>query len=161
MIYHRLCSPFLLKISFLRVVKEPARIGKQFLLIGIGGMGMAPLALYLRQQNHNIYGYDDALPNFLERFFERQKIIICESFPTNIDYVIYSSAIRNDHPWLTEAKKRGIEPCLRGEFLAQFCKKKRMIAITGSHGKTTVTGMLIDCLKRCDYILGGFFQNEE
>lgn len=36
-----------------------------------------------------------------------------------------------------------------------------MIAIVGSHGKTTVTGMLIDCLPHCGYILGGFFQNEE
>ncbi|MDR1906850.1 MAG: UDP-N-acetylmuramate dehydrogenase [Puniceicoccales bacterium] len=134
---------------------------KQFLLIGVGGMGMAPLALYLRQQNYNIYGYDDALLAFTERFFERQNIIICEFFPENIDYVIYSSAIRNDHSWLIEAKKRGIEAYLRGEFLAQFCKKKRMIAVAGSHGKTTVTGMLIDCLPCCDYILGGFFQSEE
>jgi UDP-N-acetylenolpyruvoylglucosamine reductase len=36
-----------------------------------------------------------------------------------------------------------------------------MIAIAGSHGKTTVAGMLIDCLPHCDYILGGFFQDEE
>ncbi|MDR1366871.1 MAG: UDP-N-acetylmuramate dehydrogenase [Puniceicoccales bacterium] len=134
---------------------------KQFLLIGVGGMGMAPLSLYLRQQNYNIYGYDDALPTFLEHFFERQNIIICESFPENIDCIIYSSAIQNDHPWLMEAKKRGIETSLRGEFLAQFCKKKKMIAVAGSHGKTTVTGMLIDCFPHCDYILGGFFQSEE
>jgi UDP-N-acetylenolpyruvoylglucosamine reductase len=136
-------------------------VEKRFLLIGAGGMGMAPLSLYLRQQNYNIYGYDDALPIFLEHFFERQNIIICESFPENIDRVIYSSAIPKNHPWLMEAKKRGIEISLRGEFLAQFCEKKKMIAIAGSHGKTTVVGMLIDCFPHCDYILGGFFQSEE
>jgi UDP-N-acetylenolpyruvoylglucosamine reductase len=142
-------------------VEKSAKTGRQFLLIGIGGMGMAPLAFYLRQQNHNIYGYDDALPAFLEYILMRQEIIICESFPEDIDCVIYSSAIQGDHPWLMEAKKRSIETYLRGKFLAQFCKKKRMIAVIGSHGKTTVTGMLIDCLSNCDYILGGLFKNEE
>ncbi|MDR1590747.1 MAG: UDP-N-acetylmuramate dehydrogenase [Puniceicoccales bacterium] len=136
-------------------------MGKRFLLIGIGGMGMAPLALYLRQQNHDVYGYDDALPTFLEHFLEQQKIIICKVFPENIDYVVYSSAISSGHPWLIEAKKHGIETCLRGKFLAKSCNGKKMIAITGSHGKTTVTGMLIDCLHNCDYILGGFFRDEK
>jgi UDP-N-acetylenolpyruvoylglucosamine reductase len=142
-------------------MKGSMQMDEQFLLIGIGGMGMAPLSFYLRQQGYIIYGYDDALPTFLGYFLERQKIIICESFPENIDGVIYSSAIRSDHPWLMEAKERGIQIHLRGEFLAQFCKKKQMIAVAGSHGKTTVTGMLIDCLPNCDYILGGFFQDEE
>ncbi|MDR2371562.1 MAG: UDP-N-acetylmuramate dehydrogenase, partial [Puniceicoccales bacterium] len=142
-------------------MEESTRMNEQFLLIGIGGMGMAPIALYLHQQNHIIYGYDDALPTFLEHFFERQEIIICESFPESIDSVIYSGAIRSDHPWLMEAKKRGIRTYLRGEFLAQLCLKKQMIAIAGSYGKTTVTGMLIDCLPDCDYILGGFFRDEK
>ncbi|MDR3317612.1 MAG: UDP-N-acetylmuramate dehydrogenase [Puniceicoccales bacterium] len=133
---------------------------KQFLFLGIGGMGMAPLSSYVRQRGDIVYGFDDALSVDLERFFEGQKIVICEQFPENIDNVIFSSAVQEDHPWMRMAKERKIPTIRRGYFLAKFCRQKRVIAITGSHGKTTTTGMLIDHLPNCDYILGGFFQNK-
>ncbi|MDR1435544.1 MAG: UDP-N-acetylmuramate dehydrogenase [Puniceicoccales bacterium] len=133
---------------------------KQFLFLGIGGMGMAPLASYMRQRGDIIYGFDDAFPSDLEQFFEMQKIIICEQFPEKIDCVIFSSAIGECHPWMQMAEKEGIPTLRRGHFLAKFCKQKKVIAVTGSHGKTTTTGMLIDHLSHCDYILGGFFQDK-
>jgi UDP-N-acetylenolpyruvoylglucosamine reductase len=133
---------------------------KQFLFLGIGGMGMAPLASYVRQRGDIVYGFDDALPSDLERFFEMQKIIICEEFPEKIDCVIFSSAIGKYHPWIQMARKVGIPILRRGHFLAKFCQQKKIIAVTGSHGKTTATGMLIDYLSPCDYILGGFFQDK-
>ncbi|MDR1303006.1 MAG: UDP-N-acetylmuramate dehydrogenase [Puniceicoccales bacterium] len=131
---------------------------KQFLFLGVGGMGMAPLAFYVRQMGHTVYGFDDGLSADLERLFEVQKIIICERFPGKIDGVIFSSAIAIHHPWLNAAKEKGIPVIRRGDFLAKFCQKKKVIAISGSHGKTTTTAMLIDHLPGCDYILGGFFQ---
>jgi UDP-N-acetylenolpyruvoylglucosamine reductase len=131
---------------------------KQFLFLGVGGMGMAPLAFYVRQMGHMVYGFDDRLSAGLERLFEVQKIIICERFPEKIDGVIFSSALALHHPWLKTAKEKGIPVVRRGNFLAKFCQKKKVIAITGSHGKTTTTAMLIDHLPGCDYILGGFFQ---
>jgi UDP-N-acetylmuramate-alanine ligase len=132
---------------------------KQFLFLGIGGMGMAPLAYYVRRRGDIVYGFDDALTSALERFFEAQKIIICEQFPKKIDGVIFSSAIDEHHPWMQMAREEGIPLLLRGHFLASICRQKKVIAVTGSHGKTTTTGMLIDHLPHCDYILGGFFQN--
>ncbi|MDR0590651.1 MAG: UDP-N-acetylmuramate dehydrogenase [Puniceicoccales bacterium] len=133
---------------------------KQFLFLGVGGMGMAPLAFYVRQMGHIVYGFDDRLSTDLERLFEGQKIIICERFPEKIDGVIFSSALATHHPWLTMAEERGISAVRRGNFLAEFCEKKKVIAITGSHGKTTTTAMLTDHLPGCDYILGGFFECE-
>lgn len=134
---------------------------KQFLFIGIGGMGMGPLALYLKQQGSIVYGYDDALSNEASYFFEEQEIVICAVFPEQVDTVVYSSAIAADHPWLLEAKKRGLTIIRRGNLLAQISQQKRMIAVTGSHGKTTITGLLTDYLPDCDYILGGFFQRHQ
>ncbi|MDR2200973.1 MAG: Mur ligase domain-containing protein, partial [Puniceicoccales bacterium] len=130
---------------------------KQFLFLGMGGMGMAPLACYVRQQGHVVYGFDDALSPKLEQFFEAQKIIICEQFPEKLDAVIFSTAFPWEHPWMRMARKRNLLPIGRGHFLAKLCERKKMIAITGSHGKTTTTAMLIDHLGDCDYILGGFF----
>lgn len=130
---------------------------KQFLFLGIGGMGMAPLALYLRQQGHTIYGFDDGDTALWDPIFEREGIILCTQFPTKIDRIIYSTAITPEHTWRQEASHRGIEQVQRGKLLSKFCRFKKMIAITGSHGKTTTTGQLIDHLPECDYILGSYF----
>ena len=129
---------------------------KQFLFIGINGMGMAPLAIYLRQQGHIVYGYDDNQSDVWAQIFDQLAIVMCGYFPKKIDEVIYSNAIHLDHPWIIEAKKRGIKLIRRGDFLSQIDDKK-MIAIAGSHGKTSVTGLLIDRCPKCNYILGGYF----
>ncbi|MDE6575799.1 MAG: hypothetical protein K2L24_00100, partial [Opitutales bacterium] len=132
---------------------------KQFLFLGIGGMGMAPLALYLRQQGHIIYGFDDGDTSLWRSIFEREEIILCTQFPKNVDLVVYSSAISAAHPWRQLASRQGIQQIKRGQLLAQFCRDKKIIAVTGSHGKTTTTGLLIDHLPECGYVLGGYFQD--
>ncbi|MDR2807151.1 MAG: UDP-N-acetylmuramate dehydrogenase [Puniceicoccales bacterium] len=134
-------------------------MSKQFLFLGIGGMGMAPLASYVRQQGHRVYGFDDALALPWERFLEAQQIVICEQFPQHSNGVIFSSAVKENHPWLRIARERNIPVIRRGYFLAKFCAQKKVVAITGSHGKTTTTAALIDHWPTCSYILGGFFRD--
>src|SRR4029077_10959490 len=55
--------------------------------------------------------------------------------------VVVSTAIAADNPELELAHERGTEPIHRGQLLAELCAEKRLIAIAGTHGKTTTTAM--------------------
>jgi UDP-N-acetylmuramate--alanine ligase len=61
--------------------------------------------------------------------------------------VVVSTAISDHNPELALARERGIEPIHRGALLAELCAEKRLIAIAGTHGKTTTTAMLVWALR--------------
>ena len=61
--------------------------------------------------------------------------------------VVVSTAIGEDNPELALARERGIEPIHRGALLAELCAEKRLIAVAGTHGKTTTTAMLVWALR--------------
>jgi UDP-N-acetylmuramate--alanine ligase len=61
--------------------------------------------------------------------------------------VVVSTAIGEDNPELALARERGVEPIHRGALLAELCAEKRLIAVAGTHGKTTTTAMLVWALR--------------
>ena len=61
--------------------------------------------------------------------------------------VVVSTAIGDENPELALARERGIEPIHRGALLAELCAEKRLIAVAGTHGKTTTTAMLVWALR--------------
>jgi UDP-N-acetylmuramate--alanine ligase len=61
--------------------------------------------------------------------------------------VVVSTAIGADNPELALARERSIKPIHRGALLAQLCAEKRLIAVAGTHGKTTTTAMLVWALR--------------
>ena len=61
--------------------------------------------------------------------------------------VVVSTAIAADNPELALARERGVEPIHRGALLAELCAEKRLIAIAGTHGKTTTTAMAVWALR--------------
>ncbi|HWB68738.1 MAG TPA: cyanophycin synthetase, partial [Solirubrobacterales bacterium] len=61
--------------------------------------------------------------------------------------VVVSTAIAADNPELALARERGVEPIHRGALLAELCARKRLIAVAGTHGKTTTTAMLAWALR--------------
>ena len=61
--------------------------------------------------------------------------------------VVVSTAIAEDNPELAAARERGLEVIHRGELLAELCAEKRLIAIAGTHGKTTTTAMAVWALR--------------
>jgi UDP-N-acetylmuramate--alanine ligase len=61
--------------------------------------------------------------------------------------VVVSTAIGADNPELALALERGIEPIHRGALLAELCAEKRLIAVAGTHGKTTTTAMVAWALR--------------
>ena len=75
------------------------------------------------------------------------------------DTLVVSSAIRPDNPELAEATRRGLRVLHRAAALASVMVGRRVIAIAGTHGKTTTTSMLTTVLRECGadpgYVIGG------
>ena len=83
-----------------------------------------------------------------------------EYVPEGIDLLVYSAAVSEDNPELTEARSRGIKTIKRGRFLADVAAfYETVISVAGSHGKTTVTSMIAHTFRMCgknpDYVIGG------
>ena len=134
-------------------------------IIGINGIGMSALAIYLNKNNINVTG-SDITYNSNTVNLEKHKIPVFIGHKiSNIkdrDIIFYSSAIKNN-PEIKEAKKNNI-PCYnRSKLLQLICKDKFTIVISGSHGKTSTTSFLGHLLVRAGLnptiISGGIMQN--
>lgn len=136
---------------------------ERYLFLGIGGMGMAPLAIYLVEKGIQVEGLDDALRDETKSLLESHYIKILDHWSLWEDYdaIVYSNAIAVDDPRLQDARQKKIPTFLRGEMLANCAQEKKLLAVCGSHGKTTTTAMLVYALKQnqvsFSYILGGLF----
>ncbi len=126
---------------------------------GIGGVGIGPLAEIANDAGYNVVGSD--LEESLMTSELRQKGIAVNigqdgSFlqachqDQPIDWFIYTSALPDNHPELSLARKLGIHTAKRDELLAYIINDKglKLIAVAGTHGKTTTTGMLVWALKQ-------------
>ena len=134
-------------------------------IIGINGIGMSALAIYLKKNSINVTGSDIA-HNANTVILEKYKIpVFIGHKSSNIkdrDIIFYSSAIKNN-PEIKEAKKNKI-PCYnRSKLLQLICKDKFTIVVSGSHGKTSTTSILGHLLVRAGLnptiISGGIMQN--
>lgn len=138
----------------------------QIYFIGCGGAGMAPLMYLTHKKGFNISGSD------LEKSKNTENLSTlginihighnAENLPADLKntLVVYSSAVKPENPEFMTAKNGGC-PCLRrGEMLAEIAKLyKRTAAISGSHGKTSITSILAHILKETGfnpgYMTGG------
>ncbi len=130
---------------------------------GIGGVGMAGLALILRDWDVQVSGSDAAESKNLARLRERGATIAvghAARHVTTPDVLVYSSAVGPENPERQAAAAKGI-PCVRrGVFLAALAEQfPRRVAVAGSHGKTTTTAMLsqilLDAGRDPGYLVGG------
>lgn len=128
------------------------------LLYGIKGSGLAALALFLTDYGLKVSGYDVEDELFTEKALREREIDIYgfEEFSpwvlNNYDILVYSSAFK-DRPELDVAKKR-VATFEYHEFVAWFLKDQQVIAIAGTHGKTTLVGMLTQMLADVNVIEG-------
>jgi UDP-N-acetylmuramate--alanine ligase len=131
--------------------------------VGVGGMGVAPLALYLAQSGFTVTGEDDALTGPVRELLTREHVAI-GPIPAECDLVAYSSAIAKTHPAYVAAVARGLPLVRRGELLAEVVRGKKLVAVCGAHGKTSTTAMLVTALRRANfpagYVLGGLFGDD-
>jgi UDP-N-acetylmuramate--alanine ligase len=112
--------------------------------IGIGGAGMSGLALVCHELGATVSGSDRAESSYMERLREAgiEPAIGHDAagLPEGAE-VIVSTAISDDNPELAAARQAGVAVIRRGALLAELCREKRLIAIAGTHGKTTTTAM--------------------
>lgn len=114
-------------------------------IIGIGGTGMAPIAIVLNEMGAAVSGSDRSESVYTADLISRGiRVMIpqCAENITDPDLVFYSSAIHDDNPELAEARRRGIPTLKRREFLGFMLEGRKTIAIAGSHGKSTTTSMM-------------------
>jgi len=123
-------------------------------LSGLGGVGIGPLAEIARDAGHIVMG-SDLTENLVTHELREQGIAVnigqdgsflqeChEASP--IDWFVYTSALPDNHPELILARELGLRVGKRDEFLAYIIQEKdlKLIAIAGTHGKTTTTGMMV------------------
>ncbi|GAB5562803.1 MAG: hypothetical protein SynsKO_44500 [Synoicihabitans sp.] len=134
--------------------------------IGVGGMGLGPLAIYLAQRGWSVTGEDDSLSPVMATQLCRGGVEVTTSgvVPRDTDLVVFSSAIAKSHASYSIADAEGVLLHRRGEVLAELAKTKKLVAIAGSHGKTTATAMLVTALSKAgvafDFVLGGLFADE-
>ena len=132
--------------------------------ISIGGSVMHSLAIALKNSGYNISGSDDKI---YEPSLSRLKQNgICPKafgwFPENInpdlDFVILGMHAKLDNPELLKAQDLQIKIYSYPEFIYEFSLKKTRIVIGGSHGKTSITSMILHVLNynniNVDYVLG-------
>jgi UDP-N-acetylmuramate--L-alanine ligase/UDP-N-acetylenolpyruvoylglucosamine reductase len=135
-------------------------------LLGAGGMGMAPLGLYLAQLGFRVSGEDDGWNPAVRALLARAGIELTGAggLPDDAELLVFSSAVAPGHPSRRRAAARGLPEARRGEMLAEVVRGKQLVAVVGSHGKTTTTAMLITALHRagfpCGWILGGLFNDD-
>jgi UDP-N-acetylmuramate--alanine ligase len=118
--------------------------------IGIGGAGMSGLALVCARLGATVTGSDRSDSSYMERLREAGLSPVIEHDAANLPEgaeVVVSTAIGEDNPELALARERGVEPIHRGALLAELCAEKRLIAIAGTHGKTTTTAMTVWALR--------------
>ena len=115
--------------------------------IGIGGIGISGLAQILYWQGKPVSG-SDLTSSIITESLRRGGIPVVigapatSHLPVDADCVIYSLAIQPDHPELREAKRRGVVALSYPEAVGQYTRDKYLIAVSGTHGKTTTTAML-------------------
>ena len=132
--------------------------------IAIGGSAMHNLAIALKNKGYEVTGSDDAIFEPSKTRLEQKGILpkefgwFPEKITADIDAVILGMHAHADNPELARAKELGLKIYSYPEFLYQQSKEKTRVVIAGSHGKTTITSMILHVLnfhsKEIDYMVG-------
>lgn len=131
-------------------------------LVGVGGMHMSAIALLLRERGIAVTGSDLRRSGLTEKV-ERAGGVVFEGHDAanlgNPELVVTTAAANDDNPEIAEARRRGIPVILRAEMVARLMEGKRVIAVAGSHGKTTTSSLIAFILREAGlqpmYLLGG------
>ena len=133
-------------------------------LIAIGGSAMHNMALALHEKGFEITGSDDAIFNPSRKRLEQAGLFPEELgwFPqkitNDIDAIILGMHARIDNPELKKAQEIGLPIYSYPEYIYEQSKDKKRVVIGGSHGKTSITAMILHVLKYhdidCDFMVG-------
>jgi UDP-N-acetylmuramate: L-alanyl-gamma-D-glutamyl-meso-diaminopimelate ligase len=132
--------------------------------IAIGGSAMHNLAIALSRKGENVTGSDDEIFEPSNSRLKKQGILPNKigwdeaNIYENLDAVILGMHAREDNPELLKAKKLGLKIYSYPEYLYEQSKDKLRVVIGGSHGKTTITSMILHVVSKLklnvDYMVG-------
>ncbi|WP_407557280.1 UDP-N-acetylmuramate--L-alanine ligase [Winogradskyella sp. 4-2091] len=132
--------------------------------IAIGGAAMHNLALALHNKGYNVTGSDDEIFNPSKSRLEAKGLLpetfgwYPEKITSNLDAIVLGMHAKADNPELLKAQELGLKIYSYPEFLYEQSKHKTRVVIGGSHGKTTITSMILHVLhyhdKDVDYMVG-------
>ncbi|HAW59137.1 MAG TPA: peptidoglycan synthetase [Bacteroidales bacterium] len=139
--------------------------------IAIGGSAMHNLALALADKGYTITGSDDEIFEPSRSRLANKGLLpqkegwFPEKLDNNIDAVILGMHAKADNPELLRAKELKLKIYSYPEYLYEQSKDKTRIVIGGSHGKTTITAMVLHAFKQagiiCDYMIGAHLEGFE
>ena len=136
----------------------------QLHFIAIGGSVMHSLALAMHRLGHRVTGSDDAIFDPSKTKLEQANLLPDtlgwhpEKLNNEIDVVVLGMHAKADNPELIMAQALGLKIQSYPEFLASMCKEKSTVVVAGSHGKTTITAMVLHVLNyhgvSADFMIG-------
>jgi UDP-N-acetylmuramate: L-alanyl-gamma-D-glutamyl-meso-diaminopimelate ligase len=139
--------------------------------ISIGGAAMHNLAIVLKNQGHQITGSDDEIYEPSKSYLAKNGLLPTaigwnqENITANLDCVILGMHARANNPELLKAQELGIKIYSYPEYIYSQSVNKQRIVIAGSHGKTTITSILMHVLKavnkKFDYMVGARIEGFE
>jgi UDP-N-acetylmuramate--alanine ligase len=136
--------------------------------IGIGGIGVSGIAEILLSRGIKVSGSDIKTNPITERLVQLGATIYDKHAATNIngaDLIVYSSAIPPANPEFAKAQQKNIPLIKRGAMLAELMRGYKGIAVSGTHGKTTTTGMLSHVLMQTQLdptiAMGGILRDQQ
>ena len=132
--------------------------------IAIGGSAMHNLAIALQQKGYQITGSDDTVHDPSKTRLANKGLLpeefgwYPEKITTDLDAIILGMHAKKDNPELLRAEELGLKIYSYPEFLYEQSKDKTRVVIGGSHGKTTITSMILHVLnyhdREVDYMVG-------
>jgi UDP-N-acetylmuramate: L-alanyl-gamma-D-glutamyl-meso-diaminopimelate ligase len=132
--------------------------------IAIGGSAMHNLALALYQKGEQITGSDDEIFDPSKSRLDSHGLLpekygwFPEKITTDLDAIVLGMHAKEDNPELLKAQELGLKIYSYPEFLFEQSKYKTRVVIGGSHGKTTITSMILHVMhyhnKEVDYMVG-------
>jgi len=139
--------------------------------IAIGGSAMHNLAIALHNKGYQVTGSDDTIHDPSKSRLEKKGLLPKEFgwFPEKIteqlDVIILGMHAKKDNPELLQAQDKGLKIYSYPEFLYEQSKDKTRVVIGGSHGKTTITSMILHVLDyndmEVDYMVGAQLEGFE
>ncbi|MCH8317806.1 MAG: peptidoglycan synthetase [Bacteroidetes bacterium] len=137
---------------------------KRIHFIAIGGSTMSSLAIALKQKGMHVSGSDDEIREPSKNGLEKHGLLPSkmgwdpDTINDEIDHIILGMHAQKDNPELLRAKKLGLKIYSYPEIIYDQCLDKERVVIAGSHGKTTITAIVLHVLKYCkidfDYLIG-------
>lgn len=131
-------------------------------ILGICGTFMGGLARILLQEGYEVTGSDKAFYPPMSEQLGELGIEIFEGYQGNLpqaDQYVIGNALSRGNPWVEEILQNGLSYSSGPEILGSILKKRKVIAVAGTHGKTTTSYMIKHILSFCgipvDYLIGG------